>query len=191
MKKILVINNYDSFVYNIVQLLRESEKCFVEVVFNDKLENRSSLLYDGVVISPGPGLPEKAGMLMDFVDKNKATMPILGVCLGHQALAQSFGATLIHLPLPMHGHKTILQLTGYDDKLFMGIRDKISVGRYHSWVVDERNFPSELIVSSRDEQGNIMSFFHETLSIHGVQFHPESYISNCGTEIISNWLDLC
>ena len=191
MKKILVINNYDSFVYNIVQLLRESEKCFVEVVFNDKLENRSSLLYDGVVISPGPGLPEKAGMLMDFIDKNRETMSILGICLGHQALAQSFGATLIHLPLPMHGHKTVLQLTGSDDKLFSGIRDTISVGRYHSWVVDERSLPTELIVSSRDEQGNIMSFFHKTLPIHGVQFHPESYISDCGAKIISNWLGLC
>ena len=191
MKKILIINNYDSFVYNIVQLLRESKKCFVEVVFNDKLEDVASLLYDGVVVSPGPGLPEKAGMLMDFIDKNRATTAILGICLGHQALAQSFGAKLIHLPQPMHGHKTVLKLTGSDDKLFMGIQDKISVGRYHSWVVDERSFPSELIVSSRDEQGNIMSFFHKTMPIHGVQFHPESYISDCGAEIISNWLNLC
>lgn len=191
MKKILVIDNYDSFVYNIVQLIRESDKspCY-DIVRNDSIDFANLGQYQGIILSPGPGVPSESGDLLRLIDTCKHSHPLLGICLGHQAIAQSFGAGLYNLPYPLHGHRTTLTLTDPGDPLFSGITAPVIVGRYHSWVVSPQSFPEELLVSSLDEAGNIMSFRHSTLPIYGVQFHPESFISNCGVTILDNWLEL-
>lgn len=191
MKKILVIDNYDSFVFNIVQLIRESgisPSC--DVVRNDSIDFSSLSQYQGIILSPGPGIPSESGDLLHLIDTCKYSHPLLGICLGHQAIAQSFGATLYNMPYPLHGHRTTLKITDPADPLLAGITAPIIVGRYHSWVVNPDSFPRELLVSSLDETGNIMSFRHTSLPIYGVQFHPESFISNCGAAMINNWLDI-
>lgn len=189
-KKILVIDNYDSFVYNVVQLLRESsDHVTVEVRRNDRIDLAILGNYDGVVLSPGPGIPEEAiGLMTAIREIVSKRIPVLGICLGHQALAESFGVALEQMPAPLHGHATTLTIFDTNDPLLQGLRHPVVVGRYHSWRLCPGTMPDELIVSSCDEQGNIMSFYHRTLPAHGVQFHPESCISNGGTELIHNWL---
>lgn len=192
MKKILIINNYDSFVFNIVQLLRESSLSpSFDMMYNDRIDWEHLKDYGGIILSPGPGIPEEAGDLLRLIDCCKHLHPILGICLGHQAIAQSFGADLYNLPCPLHGHPTVLRRIVPGDVLFAGLPEPLVVGRYHSWIVDAATIPSDLIVSSLDESENIMSFYHSDLPIHGVQFHPESYISNCGKGIMENWLKEC
>lgn len=189
MKKILVIDNYDSFVFNIVQLLREaSEAPEFTVVRNDRIDFSVLGNYSGIILSPGPGLPSEAGDLLRLIDVCKNTHPILGICLGHQAIAESFGASLFNLPVPLHGHRSRLYQVDGGDLLLSGLLQPIVVGRYHSWVVNPVTLPPELVVSSVDEQGNIMSFYHCELPVYGLQFHPESYISDCGRGIMRNWL---
>lgn len=190
MKKLLVIDNYDSFVFNIVQLLRESAAApGFEVVRNDQIPLEHLEGYGGILLSPGPGLPSEAGDLMRLIHICRHSHPMLGICLGHQALAEAFGSALYQLPRPLHGHRTELKITDRADPLFAGLAGRrLLVGRYHSWVVDPATLPSELVASSCDEEGHIMSFYHRTLPIHGLQFHPESYISNCGKELLENWL---
>lgn len=189
MKKILVIDNYDSFVFNIVQLLREASMVpQFDVVRNDRIDFNLLGEYSGIILSPGPGLPSEAGALLRLINYCKLTHPMLGICLGHQAIAECFGASLYNLPYPLHGHRSVLHRTNEGDNLFAGISGSITVGRYHSWVIDPATLPSQLIVSSVDEQHNIMSFYHCDLPIHGVQFHPESFISDCGPQIMENWL---
>lgn len=190
MKKLLVIDNYDSFVYNAVQLLREAAcPVRVEVRLNDRIEPAMSAACDGVLLSPGPGLPAEAGRLREAIREIvRMRIPVLGICLGHQALAEAFGARLEQLPAPLHGHPSALRITDPDDILLRGLTAPAVVGRYHSWVVAPGSLPPELAVSSLDEQGHVMSFYHRTLPVHGVQFHPESYISDCGRRIIHNWL---
>lgn len=189
MNKVLVIDNYDSYVYNMVQLLRESVYAPVcEVVRNDAIPFSRLGEYGGIVLSPGPGIPSEAGGLCRLVAVCKYTHPLLGICLGHQAIAGAFGAGLCNMPLPLHGHPTVLRQVDRRDPLFEGLDFPFVVGRYHSWVVDPRSVPGELAVSSWDEEGDIMSFYHSRLPIHGLQFHPESCISNCGRQIVDNWL---
>ncbi len=189
MKRILVIDNNDSFVYNAVQLLREAE-ARVEVRRSDSLEGVLLSGYDGVLLSPGPGLPSEAEGLMAGIDAiEKAGISVLGICLGHQALAQHFGARLRNMEAPLHGHASRLSIVDRQDPLLRGLPEPSLVGRYHSWVVDPASLPAELSVSSYDEQGNIMSLHHRSRPVYGVQFHPESCISNCGGQIIRNWLD--
>lgn len=191
MKRILVIDNYDSFVFNIVQLLRElPEEVKFDVVRNDAIDLKHLSEYDGIILSPGPGVPAEAGELRSLIGTCKYTHPLLGVCLGHQAIAESFGATLFNMPVPLHGHRTVLQITDPGDPLFVSLPTPAIVGRYHSWTVSSYDFPSDLVISSLDEEGHIMSFYHRTLPICGVQFHPESYISNCGRQIMTNWIHL-
>lgn len=189
MKKILVIDNYDSFVYNLVQMLRTaSVRVGFDIVRNDEVDFSCLENYGGILLSPGPGVPSEAGDLLQVVRACRSTHSILGVCLGFQAIAVAFGACLCQLPNPLHGHLSRLCLTGADDPLLRGVRAPVCVGRYHSWVVDKRGLPEVFCVSSVDEDGNIMSMFHRQLRIYGVQFHPESYISNCGRDIVENWL---
>lgn len=189
MKRILVIDNNDSFVYNAVQLLREA-KARVEVRRSDSLEGVLLSEYDGVLLSPGPGLPSEAEGLMAGIEAvEKAGVSVLGICLGHQALAQHFGARLLNMEAPLHGHASRLSIVDRQDPLLRGLAEPSLVGRYHSWVVDPASLPAELSVSSYDEQGNIMSLRHRSRPVYGVQFHPESCISNCGGQIIRNWLD--
>ncbi len=189
MKKILVIDNYDSFVFNIVQLLREApETPLFDMVHNDCIDFTCLDKYGGLLLSPGPGVPSEAGELNHLIRKCGHSHSILGICLGHQAIAEVFGAGLLNLPFPLHGHHSVLTQVGGGDPLLDGLEMPAVVGRYHSWVVNPEAFPKDLQVTSVDESGNIMSLRHSGLPIFGVQYHPESYISNCGKVLISNWL---
>lgn len=190
MKKILVIDNYDSFVFNIVQLLREApEAPLFDIVHNDSIDFTRLEEYGGLLLSPGPGVPSEAGELECLIRRCSYSHSILGICLGHQAIAEVFGAGLLNLPFPLHGHHSVLTQVGEGDPLLRGLEMPAVVGRYHSWVVNPDGFPKDLQVTSVDESGNIMSLKHCNLPIFGVQYHPESYMSNCGNVLISNWLN--
>ncbi len=189
MKKVLVVNNYDSFVYNVVQALRES-RCTpqVEIRLNDEVTPQDVARCDGVVLSPGPGLPCEANRLGRVVQEViRLQKPVLGICLGHQALAEAFGARLEQMTAPLHGHLSRLEIIDLRDPIFAGCAEPV-VGRYHSWVVVRGSMPDSLRVSALDEEGHVMSFYHESLPIHGVQFHPESVITDKGRLMIDNWL---
>lgn len=189
MKRALVIDNYDSFVYNLVQILRESTSVKFDVVRNDEIPFGKLPNYDKLLLSPGPGIPKEAGRLMELIDRCYNSHSILGVCLGHQALGEYFGAKLIQVPHPWHGHKSEINIKDKEDELYKGLPTTIAVGRYHSWLLSNDKFPQCLRITSTDENGNIMSFSHKTLPIYGVQYHPESIITEYGREIIKNWAE--
>ena len=190
MMRILIIDNYDSFVFNIVQLIKETAyKPLFDVVKNDAIPLDTLNHYQGIILSPGPGIPSEAGDLMKLIDLCATTHSILGICLGHQAIIEYFGGKIINLRAPMHGHRSYLTITDSTDSLFRNIKDGTAIGRYHSWSADKSSLPACLTVSSYDEEGNVMSVKHNNLPIHGLQFHPESYISECGSSIINNWLE--
>ena len=185
---ILIIDNHDSFVYNLVQILRETGLCNFDIVQNHEIDFSALNRYDKLLLSPGPGIPSEAGQLLELIERCKTTHSILGVCLGHQAIAESFGAQLRQLPFPKHGHESRLILTENKDSLYKGLQTPITVGRYHSWVINPETIPHTLKISAYDEDGNIMSFYHQTLPIHGVQYHPESIITPWGKQILLNWI---
>jgi anthranilate synthase component 2 len=191
--KILIVDNHDSFVYNIVQIVRESSinGCIPEIVVwqNDGIDFNRLHEFDGIILSPGPGIPNEAGKLLNLISAVESKLPILGVCLGMQAIAEHFGAELEQLASPLHGHVTHLKIILNDD-VIMNMPKTSVVGRYHSWVVRKDNLPQCLRITSLDEQDNIMSLSHAYLPIYGVQFHPESIMSNCGKIIIENFLNL-
>lgn len=189
MQHILVIDNHDSFVYNLVQLLRQNGRCRFEIISNDRIADCHPRRFDKILLSPGPGIPEEAGDMPALIDQCKHTHPILGICLGHQAIAENFGASLQQLTSPRHGHSSPLNITDPGDPLFRQIPPGTPIGRYHSWVIDPAGLPACLKISSLDEEGHIMSFYHASLPIHGLQFHPESIITRHGRQIIDNWLD--
>lgn len=190
MMRILIIDNYDSFVFNIVQLIKETAcKPLFDIVKNDAIPFDTLNHYQGIILSPGPGIPSEAGDLMKLIDLCATTHSILGICLGHQAIIEYFGGKIINLRAPMHGHRSYLTITDSTDSLFRNIKDGTAIGRYHSWSADKSSLPACLTVSSYDEEGNVMSVKHNNLPIHGLQFHPESYISECGSSIINNWLE--
>lgn len=186
--KILVIDNYDSFVYNLVHYLEEME---VEVVVrrNDQFHLEEAELYDRILLSPGPGIPDEAGLLKQLIRTYAATKPILGVCLGQQAIAEVFGGKILNLDKVFHGKATKTTIIVDDEPLFKGLQKEIEVGRYHSWVVETTNFPSQLEITSVDEAGNIMSLRHRTFDLRAVQFHPESVLTPHGKQIIRNWIE--
>ena len=187
---VLLIDNYDSFVFNIVQLIKETAyKPLFDVVKNNAIPFDTLNHYQGIILSPGPGIPSEAGDLMKLIDLCATTHSILGICLGHQAIIEYFGGKIINLRAPMHGHRSYLTITDSTDSLFRNIKDGTAIGRYHSWSADKSSLPACLTVSSYDEEGNVMSVKHNNLPIHGLQFHPESYISECGSSIINNWLE--
>lgn len=188
MKRILIVDNYDSFVYNLVQLLDEAGGCNYDVVFNDRIDFEALHLYDNILLSPGPGIPAEAGKTTELLDYCKNTHAILGVCLGFQALVELFGGKLLQLKHPRHGHESLLTITDPHDVLLKGLHSGTRIGRYHSWVVEPASLPPELKVSGVDEDGNIMSVYHERLPLHGVQFHPESIITEAGEQMIRNWI---
>ncbi|MDE6543523.1 MAG: aminodeoxychorismate/anthranilate synthase component II [Muribaculaceae bacterium] len=186
--KLLVFDNYDSFTYNIVHALRQLG-VNPDVRRNDAITLDEIDAYDKIIISPGPGIPEEAGLLMPMLERYASVKPILGVCLGHQAIGQHFGARLHNLTDVFHGVATPVVVTDTTDYLFDGLPTEIEVGRYHSWVVDRENFPSDqLEITAVDESGMIMAMRHRWLDIHGVQFHPESVLTPQGMKIIENWL---
>ena len=186
MKKILVIDNYDSFTYNLVHYLEDLD-CNVVVKRNDQLTLEEVAAYDRIVLSPGPGIPDEAGLLKEIIATYAPTKRIFGVCLGQQAIAEVFGGSLINLDEVYHGIATKINITK-DDNLFDGLPREILVGRYHSWVVDP-NLPEVLEATSLDENGQIMSLRHKTFDVCAVQFHPESVLTPQGKKILENWLN--
>jgi anthranilate synthase component 2 len=185
--KILVFDNYDSFTYNLVHLVEKLLRQRVEVHRNDKIPLDKVKEYDKIILSPGPGIPEEAGLLLPLIKEYASSKPILGVCLGHQAIGEAFGGKLTNLSTVYHGVSTpvkVLQPGG----LFEGLPEELEVGRYHSWVVSEEGFPAELEITARDEHGYIMGLRHKTLDVQGVQFHPESVLTPKGEQILKNWL---
>ncbi|MCP4053408.1 anthranilate synthase component II [Mesoflavibacter zeaxanthinifaciens] len=186
MKKVLVIDNYDSFTYNLVHYL-EDINCNVTVKRNDKLTIDFVEQFDKIVLSPGPGIPEEAGLLKEIIKTYAPTKSIFGVCLGQQAIAEVFGGQLINLNDVYHGVSTKVTITVDDESLFNGLEKNIEVGRYHSWVVDP-NLPESLEATSVDENGQIMSLRHKIYDVKGVQYHPESVLTPYGKKILENWL---
>jgi anthranilate synthase component 2 len=187
--KILVFDNYDSFTYNLVQLINElAPKAKVEVFRNDEIAIEQIKDYDKILLSPGPGIPSESGLLLPLIKEYAATKSIFGVCLGQQAIGESFGAKLSNLAKVYHGIATPVQVIAKSD-LFEGLPTSFEVGRYHSWVVDEKDFPADLVITSKDDQGYIMSLEHSTYDVKGVQFHPESVLTPDGAKIIANWLN--
>jgi len=184
---VLVIDNYDSFTYNLVHYLEDLE-CNVTVKRNDKLTLDEVDTFDKIILSPGPGIPEEAGLLKDIIKTYASTKSILGVCLGQQAIGEAFGGTLINLDTVYHGVATTVNIIVDDETLFNGLGNKISVGRYHSWVIDP-SLPDTLEVTSVDENGQVMSLRHKTYDVKGVQYHPESVLTPDGKQILKNWIE--
>ena len=187
MNKVVVIDNYDSFTYNLLQQIEEILGETPKVIRNDAFELSDLEEFDRIVLSPGPGLPSEAGQLKAVIRNFQGRKPILGVCLGHQAIAEVFGGRLRNLEKVYHGIKTEVKVL--DNKfVFAGLEDTIEVGRYHSWVVDQQDFPEDLMITCVDEKGEIMGLRHKELPIYGVQFHPESILTKVGHQIMSNFL---
>jgi len=194
---ILVFDNYDSFTYNLVHLVEKITHTKVEVYRNDQIPLEKVAAYDKIILSPGPGIPEEAGLLLPLIRRYAATKSILGVCLGHQAIGQAFGGKLVNLSTVYHGVATEIRVGSQEpgatgslgiSPLFKGLPDRIEVGRYHSWIVSDEDFPAELEVTARDENGYIMALQHRRFDVQGVQFHPESVLTPEGETILRNWL---
>ena len=187
MKQILLIDNYDSFTFNLLHSLEKNENVIVTVVRNDHLLNLSVDKYDKIVLSPGPGLPEEAGELLPFIEKNYSSKPFLGICLGHQALGQFFGAKLNKLNEVLHGVQLDTSISKHDG-VFSILPESIKTGHYHSWVLKQMDFPECLSIIAVNHEGGIMAFKHKTLDIVGIQFHPESVLTPLGDQILHHWL---
>ncbi|MEO1030162.1 MAG: aminodeoxychorismate/anthranilate synthase component II [Bacteroidota bacterium] len=187
MKKVLVIDNYDSFTYNLVHYL-EDLNCEVTVKRNDKLTIEEVDAFDKIVLSPGPGIPDEAGLLKAIIATYAPTKSILGVCLGQQAIGEVFGGTLDNLEHVYHGVATNVTLSVDDDYLFNGLDKSFEVGRYHSWVVSN-DLPDSLEATSYDANGQIMSLRHKVYDVKGVQYHPESVLTPNGKQILENWVN--
>lgn len=186
--RILVFDNYDSFTYNLVHLVEKIMDEKVDVFRNDKIALEDVKAYDKIILSPGPGIPEEAGLLLPLIKEYAPSKSILGVCLGHQAIGQAFGGKLTNLDKVYHGVATPITITNTDAPVLKGLGETIEVGRYHSWIVSKENFPSDLEITAVDNNGFIMALQHKTLDIQGVQFHPESVLTPKGEQIIRNWL---
>lgn len=205
--KILVFDNYDSFTYNLVHLVEKILHQKVEVHRNDQIPLEKVKEYDKIILSPGPGIPEEAGLLLPLIKEYAATKSILGVCLGHQAIGQAFGGKLTNLTKVYHGVATKIKVVNREPSnanknegqsqsairnlqsaIFEGLPAEFTVGRYHSWVVSEEGFPSELEITARDENNMIMGLQHKRYDVQGVQFHPESVLTPDGEALMRNWL---
>jgi anthranilate synthase component 2 len=187
MKKIIIIDNYDSFTYNLVHYL-EDLNAEVTVFRNDEFELNELEKFDKILLSPGPGIPEEAGLLLDVIKKYASNKSILGICLGQQAIGEVFGGSLINLEKVYHGVASKVKITK-EDSLFNDLPLEFEVGRYHSWVINPDDFPEDLEITSVDENGEIMSIRHKTLDVKGVQYHPESILTPNGKKILENWLE--
>ncbi|WEK35133.1 MAG: aminodeoxychorismate/anthranilate synthase component II [Candidatus Pseudobacter hemicellulosilyticus] len=192
MPKILVFDNYDSFTYNLVHLVEKILHQRVDVFRNDQLPLEKVQAYDKIILSPGPGIPEEAGLLLPLIREYAASKSILGVCLGHQAIGEAFGGTLVNLSTVYHGVATPVSVIERDPTpgrdLFAGLPDQLEVGRYHSWVVSDKDFPQDLRITARDDNGFVMALQHRTYDVLGVQFHPESVLTPRGEQLLRNWL---
>ena len=186
--RILVFDNYDSFTYNLLHLVEKITHEKVAVYRNDQITLDEVEAYDKIILSPGPGIPEEAGLLIPLIKKFAPTKSILGVCLGHQAIGEAFGGELENLTSVYHGIATPINILNQNAPVLKGMGDKIEVGRYHSWIVSDLDFPDELEVTARDDNGYIMALQHKTYDVQGVQFHPESVLTPGGEQMLRNWL---
>jgi anthranilate synthase component 2 len=188
--KILVLDNYDSFTYNLVHLLKELSMYPVDVFRNNEIELDAVGKYDKIVISPGPGIPDQAGITKELIEHYAPLKSILGVCLGCQAIAEVFGGSLDNLDQVYHGVATNINVLDANDRIFKGIPESFTGGRYHSWVVNEKGLPPELKITAKDDTGIIMALSHIKYDVKGVQFHPESVLTKYGKQMLNNWLNL-
>jgi anthranilate synthase component 2 len=185
--KILIIDNYDSFTYNLIQIV-ESQGFRTRVIKNDEIIVKELSRYKNILISPGPGIPTEAGKLISVIKTFAPTKRILGICLGHQAIAEAFGGSLIRMPRVAHGLKKEIKLSQKDEYLFNGLPLKFEAGLYHSWMVSKNNFPQSLEITATDNDGTIMAISHKKFDVKGIQFHPESVMTHYGEKILKNWL---
>ena len=206
--KILVFDNYDSFTYNLVHLVEKIIHKKTDVYRNDEIPMEKVQEYDKIILSPGPGIPEESGLLLPLIKEYASTKSILGVCLGHQAIGEAFGGKLVNLSTVYHGVATPVKVVSREslvsgdglhsrltshisrNDLFAGLPDVLEVGRYHSWIVSDENFPEELEVTVRDDNNYIMGLQHKRYDVQGVQFHPESLLTPKGEDILRNWLKI-
>ena len=192
--KILIFDNYDSFTYNLVHMVEKLINGKVDVYRNDKISLEKVNKYDKIILSPGPGLPSNSGLLIPLIKEYASSKSILGVCLGQQAIAESFGGSLVNLKNVYHGVATKINIDKNrilsSNDLFQSLPEEIEVGRYHSWVVNKEDFPEELEITAEDENGYIMALRHKIYDLQAVQFHPESVLTPKGEAIISNWLSI-
>lgn len=190
--KILVLDNYDSFTYNLVQYIRElGPQHQVTVCRNDAVEVEAVAEYDAVVLSPGPGLPAQAGIMPELIRRYAPHKPILGVCLGQQAIGEAFGGQLENLSAVFHGVETPIRVTDSDEPLFRDLPPVFQAGRYHSWAVRREGFPEDLQITAEDETGAIMALRHKRFNVRGVQFHPESIMTEHGRQMLANFFHYC
>ena len=189
MEKLLVFDNYDSFTYNLVHMVEKILHTKITVCKNDEWSLDKIGGYDKIILSPGPGLPEEAGMLKRVIQEYASSKSILGICLGHQAIGEVFGAKLQNLDTVFHGVASDFNITETENILFKGFGTKGRVGRYHSWVVSKDGLPDCLAITGVDDWGNIMGIRHQKYDVQGLQFHPESILTSNGEKILSNWLD--
>lgn len=188
MEKILILDNYDSFTYNLVHYVEANPNFEVDVFRNDEITLNEAGKYNTIILSPGPGLPKDAGILKALIEKYASTKKILGVCLGMQAIGEVYGGTLINLEDVFHGVTTPIKVLDNNDLLFKNLPSSFNIGRYHSWVIANDRFPDELKITSVEENGQIMSLKHKEFNVYGVQFHPESILTEHGKEMINNFL---
>ena len=186
--KILIFDNYDSFTYNLVHLVKELGYTDVDVFRNDKIALEDVAKYDKIILSPGPGVPSEAGLLLPLIKQYAGKRPILGVCLGHQAIGEAFGAQLKNLEDVYHGVATRINIT-QPDYIFDTLGSELEVGRYHSWIVDNNGLPDCIEITATDNNGQIMALKHKEFDVHGVQFHPESVLTPAGETIVKNFLN--
>lgn len=186
--KILVFDNYDSFTYNLVHLVEKITDVKPDVFRNDAISLEEAGKYDRIILSPGPGIPEEAGSLLALIKKYASSKPILGVCLGHQAIGEAFGAKLINLDTVYHGVATKMLQTENRSLLFKGLEDAFDAGRYHSWIIDKRTLPNSFEITAEDENGYVMAMQHKEYDLQTVQFHPESVLTPDGELMLRNWL---
>jgi len=187
--KILVLDNYDSFTYNLVQYIEEIEGCEVDVFRNDKISIDEIQKYDKIVLSPGPGVPDEAGIMKEVIKKYAETKPIFGVCLGLQAIAEVFGGSIKNMNKVYHGVATTMTQKTADEILFQNIPEKFEAGRYHSWIVENEELPEVLQITAEDDENRIMALSHKKFNVKGVQFHPESVLTPHGKKMIENFIN--
>lgn len=189
MKKIVVIDNYDSFTFNLVHYL-EALDAKVTVYRNDEFDIADLQPFDKILLSPGPGIPDEAGLLKEVISTYAPTKSILGICLGHQAIAEVFSSNLKNLKSPLHGILSKVKITDKTESLFLNIPSEFEAGHYHSWIIDKDSLSESLTITSENENGYIMSISHKTFDVKGIQFHPESILTPHGKAILKNWIQI-
>ena len=187
--KILILDNYDSFTYNLVHMVEEITGNFPDVYRNDQISLAEVGAYDVIMLSPGPGIPDEAGILKEVIHTYAPTIPIFAVCLGLQAITEVFGGTIVNIDQVYHGVATTMEVVDKEALLFRGMPVKFEAARYHSWIAAEEDFPEMLKITARDEEGGIMALEHKNYNVSAVQFHPESILTPLGERMVRNFMD--